>query len=61
MLSRKLQAKGMNVTTPDRNSFVEKMQPAYEKVSELSGKEAMELFLTSVKQAKIIFASPRPR
>lgn len=49
---KELQAKGMNVTTPDRNSFVEKMQPAYEKVSELSGKEAMDAVLDAVKQAK---------
>lgn len=49
---KELQAKGMNITTPDRQSFVEKMQPAYEKVSELSGKEAMDQLLNAVKRFK---------
>lgn len=49
---KELQAKGMNVTTPDRNSFVSKMKPAYEKVSELSGKAAMDAVLDAVKHAK---------
>lgn len=49
---KELQAKGMNVTVPDRNSFVSKMQPAYDKISELSGKESMEQLLTAVKNNK---------
>ena len=44
-----LKTKGMNVTTPDRESFVVKMQPAYEKVAELSGKSAMSELLDAVK------------
>lgn len=44
-----LKTKGMNVTTPDRESFVSKMQPAYEKVGELSGKAAMDELLGAVK------------
>lgn len=43
-----LKSKGMNVTTPDRESFVKKMQPAYDKVGELSGKEAMKELLQAV-------------
>ena len=44
-----LKSKGMNVTTPDRDSFVKKMHPAYEKVGELSGKDAMNELLEAVK------------
>lgn len=44
-----LKSKGMNVTTPDRNSFIEKMQPAYEKVGKLSGEKAMNEILEAVK------------
>lgn len=44
-----LKTKGMNVTMPDRESFVSKMQPAYKKVGELSGKAAMEELLGAVK------------
>lgn len=47
-----LKKKGMNVTTPDRASFVAKMKPAYEKVSELSGKEAMNELLTAIQATK---------
>lgn len=47
-----LKEKGMNVTTPDRASFVAKMKPAYEKVSELSGKQAMDELLAAIEAAK---------
>ena len=47
-----LKKKGMNVTYPDRDSFVSKMAPAYEKVSELAGKEAMNELLNAVKTAQ---------
>ena len=40
----------MNVTTPDRESFVSRMQPAWDKVSELSGAEAMDAVRKAVKQ-----------
>mgnify|MGYP004694025253 CR=1 FL=1 len=45
-----LRQKGMNVTTPDRESFVSRMQPAWDKVSELSGAEAMDAVRKAVKQ-----------
>lgn len=45
-----LRQKGMNVTTPDRASFVSKMQPAYRKVSELSGQDAMDQLRAAVEQ-----------
>ena len=44
-----LKKKGMNVTYPDRQSFVQKMAPAYEKVAELAGKDAMQEVLKAVK------------
>ena len=44
-----LKKKGMNVTYPDRQSFIEKMAPAYEKVAELAGKDAMREVLNAVK------------
>ena len=44
-----LKKKGMNVTYPDRASFVNKMAPAYEKVAQLAGKEAMDEVLNAVK------------
>lgn len=47
-----LKAKGMNVTTPDRASFVSKMKPAYEKVSQLSGKAAMDELLAAIEKTK---------
>lgn len=46
---KELQAKGMNVTYPDRQSFIDKMGPAYEKVGELSGKEEMQELLVAIK------------
>ena len=44
-----LKKKGMNVTYPDRASFVSKMAPAYEKVAQLAGQEAMDEVLNAVK------------
>ena len=44
-----LKKKGMNVTYPDRASFVNKMAPAYEKVAQLAGQEAMDEVLNAVK------------
>lgn len=49
---KELQSRGMNVTRPDRASFVTKMGPAYQKIGELSGKEAMDELLEAVKEAK---------
>lgn len=43
---------GMNVTYPARDSFVKKMAPAYEKVAELAGKDAMDELLAAVKAAQ---------
>ncbi len=45
-----LKTKGMNVTTPNRESFVSKMQPTYEKIGELSGKAVMEELLEAVRE-----------
>ena len=42
----------MNVTVPNRESFVSKMKPAYEKVSELSGKGAMDELLGAIDKIK---------
>lgn len=47
-----LKKKGMNVTVPNRESFVAKMKPAYEKVSELSGKGAMDELLGAIDKIK---------
>lgn len=44
-----LKSKGMNVTVPDRESFVSKMAPAYEKVGKLAGKAEMDKLLEAVK------------
>lgn len=49
---RQLQEKGMNVTTPDRESFIRLMAPAYEKVGELAGKEEMAKLLKAIEAAK---------
>lgn len=48
----KLKAEGMTVTTPDRESFVTKMQPAYDKIAELAGKDAMKALLDAVEANK---------
>lgn len=47
-----LKSKGMNVTVPDRESFVKKMQPAYEKIGELAGKTEMKALLDAVEKAR---------
>lgn len=48
-----LKQKGMNVTTPDRQSFVSMMASAYDKVGELAGKEEMSKLLNAVEQARV--------
>lgn len=47
-----LKSKGMNVTTPDRESFIAKMKPAYEKVGELAGQEEMDALLKAIDAVK---------
>ena len=47
-----LKDKGMNVTTPDRQSFIDKMAPAYKKIGELSGQEEMDKLLKAVADNK---------
>lgn len=47
-----LKEKGMNVTTPDRQSFIDKMEPAYKKIGELSGQEEMDKLLKAVADNK---------
>ena len=47
-----LKEKGMNVTTPDRQSFIDKMAPAYKKIGELSGQEEMDKLLKAVADNK---------
>lgn len=47
-----LKAKGMNVTTPDRKSFVDMMAPAYKKIGELAGEQEMKALLEAVEKAK---------
>ena len=48
----KLQAAGMQVTTPDLAPFRAKMGPAYKRVSDYAGPEAVAKFLAMVKSAK---------
>ena len=47
-----LKAKGMHVSVPDRESFVAKMRPAYDKVGALSGKAAMDDVLAAVRAVR---------
>ena len=47
-----LKKKGMNVTYPDRESFVKMMAPAYDKVAQLAGKDAMQVVLDAVKASE---------
>ena len=47
-----LKAKGMNVTYPDRASFVSRMEPAYKKVGELAGTKEMQRLLDAVEKGK---------
>ena len=48
-----LKQKGMNVTIPDRQSFVRMMAPAYDKVGALAGKQEMTKLLNAVEQARL--------
>ncbi len=48
----KLKEKGMNVTTPDKASFISKMAPAYEKIGKLAGQQEMDKLLQAVKDVK---------
>lgn len=48
-----LKQKGMNVTIPDRQSFVLMMAPAYDKVGALAGKQEMTKLLNAVEQARV--------
>lgn len=47
-----LRSKGMHVTTPDRESFVKLMAPAYERIGKLSGDKEMKALLEAVKKAQ---------
>ena len=47
-----LKGKGMNVTTPDRESFVKMMAPAYDKIGELAGKDEMKMLLEAVEASR---------
>ena len=47
-----LQQKGMHVTYPDRQSFVVKMKPAYDKVGALAGRNEMQQLLKAVESNK---------
>ena len=47
-----LKKKGMHVTNPDRESFVKKMKPAYEKIGELAGQDQMQALLDAVQANK---------
>ena len=49
---KELQQKGMHVTYPDRQSFVVKMKPAYDKVGALAGKNEMQQLLKAVESNK---------
>ncbi len=48
----KLKAKGMHVTAPDKQSFIDKMAPAYEKIGKLAGKDEMDGLLKAVQTFK---------
>lgn len=47
---KQLQALGMNVTYPDKSTFIAKMDPAYEKMGELAGADEMEALLAAVNE-----------
>ena len=47
-----LKKKGMHVTNPDRESFVKKMKPAYDKIGELAGQDQMQALLDAVQANK---------
>ena len=48
-----LKSKGMNVTNPDRDSFVKLMAPAYEKVGKLAGEAEMKKLLDAVEANRV--------
>lgn len=48
----KLKEKGMNVTTVDKQSFINKMDSAYKKISSISGEESLNNLLDAVKKTK---------
>ncbi|MDY6323418.1 MAG: TRAP transporter substrate-binding protein [Succinivibrio sp.] len=45
-----LKGKGMKVNDVDRDSFVKKMAPAYEKIGKLAGQDEMDALLKAAKQ-----------
>lgn len=47
-----LKNEGMNVTNPDKASFVSKMAPAYDKIGKMSGKDEMDKLLAAVEKFK---------
>ena len=47
-----LKKKGMNVTTPDRKSFVDMMGPAYKKIGEIASEAEMQKLLKAIDAAK---------
>ena len=47
-----LKKKGMNVTTPDRKSFVNMMGPAYKKIGEIASEAEMQKLLKAIDAAK---------
>lgn len=51
---KELQNKGMHVTYPDRQSFVVKMKPAYQKVGDLAGQEEVTRLLKAVEDNKTV-------
>ena len=47
-----LKSKGMNVTTPDKQSFVDKMGPAYEEIASLCGQDELDNLMAAVEAAR---------
>lgn len=47
-----LEGKGMNVTNPDKQSFIDMMDPAYAKIAELCGQEELDALLAAVADNK---------
>lgn len=45
-----LKAKGMNVTTPDKKSFIDAMAPAYAKIASLCGQEELDNLRAAVEK-----------
>lgn len=46
-----LESLGMNVTTPDKQSFIDKMGPAYEEIASLCGQEELDALLAAAEAA----------